>query len=186
MDLLAIVGRQGSGKDTVASYLVHKYSFAHISSGDVLRKYVRDNNLGKTDRDNLQHIVTELRASRGNDILIKSILDDPPSQRLIISGLRHPDEVKLIRKHHGRVLAVVADPDIRYKRSVKRQREGDEIEFDEFKRLEEREKEGKIWRVDDIIAQADMVVQNGGRLDDLHVALDQHMAQLGLGRGGDK
>lgn len=180
MKLIGIVGQPGSGKDTAADYIAKQCGFTHISSGDVLREYVIKNSLGSIDRQNLQKIVTKLRREKGNDVLVQEILHSCTFQGVVISGLRHPDEARLIKQQHGILLAIAADPDTRYKFSVKRNRAGDNVSSQEFTTLVKRENLGGAWDIGQVIKMADIVVSNNASLKMLYSNLDRVIAQYGL------
>ncbi len=183
MNLLAIVGQPGSGKDTAADYIANRYGFSHISSGDVLREYITNNNMGNLERANLQRVVTKLRAEYGNGVLVDLILREmDQNSKIVVSGLRHPEEVGLVSKAGGALISIVSSAKRRYKRSIERNRTGDNISFAEFKRLEEVENQGGSWDIGEVIRMADYSIVNDGGYEDLLANLDGLMQQLGISK----
>ena len=52
MKNIVIFGAPGSGKGTQSDKMIEKYGLGHISTGDVLRKEIKDNTpLGKTAKE---------------------------------------------------------------------------------------------------------------------------------------
>ena len=130
--IFGLSGHPSGGKDTVAKYLVAHYGFKHISTGDGLRAYIRQHNLGELDRENMNKVVTELRKKFGNDFLVRDVLDNNSSDRLVLSGLRSSGEAKAIKTAGGILVAVDATMQTRYRRALARGRIGDEISFATF------------------------------------------------------
>ena len=183
MKLIGIVGQPGSGKDVAAKYIAKGFGFKHISSGDVLRRYINDNKLGGMDRKNLQHIVTKLRAQNGNGVLVKLILNEiKPESNVIVSGLRNPDEITLINKAGGKIIAIDADVENRYKRTRMRKREGDTVSLDEFIKLEQNENQGGTWDIGKSISMADIKITNNFGYKEFFNDLDKSMSQLGFSK----
>lgn len=179
MDLIALVGQPGSGKDAAAEYISKNFGFRHIPSGNLLRAYIHDNHLGPLTRDNLQKVVTKLRAEKGNDILVRLATAGLSNGSLVVSGLRHPDEIEYIKGLGGKVIAISANPDVRYRRSKHRNREGDEISLEEFSKLVQNENHGGAWNITQVMKESDYTVENNGSYKQLINALDGVMKTLG-------
>lgn len=179
MDLIALVGQPGSGKDAAAEYISKNFGFRHIPSGNILRDYINENHLGPLTRENLQKVVTKLRVEKGNDILVRLAMAGLSNGRLVISGLRHPDEIKYIKDSGGKVVAISADPDVRYQRSKHRNREGDKITLEEFSKLVQNENQGGAWNITKAMKESDYTVENNGSYKQLLNALDDVMKTLG-------
>lgn len=54
--ILIFIGPPGSGKGTQAKLLAQKYGFKHISTGDLLRALITDNNAGEKQRQALEEM----------------------------------------------------------------------------------------------------------------------------------
>lgn len=137
--IIGLAGHPSGGKDTVARYLVSHYGFDHVSTGDSLRKYIRQNRLGNLDRENMNKIVTELRKKLGTDFLVREVLETNTSSRLVLSGLRSSGEAKAIKKAGGSLVAVDASLQARYHRALSRGRIGDDISFESFVKQQNKE-----------------------------------------------
>ncbi len=177
---LAFVGHPVGGKDTAAEYVAKKYSLHHISSSDLIRDYITKNNLGTLDRPNVHKHANELRAKHGGDYLVR-VAFEKTKENLIVSGLRAIDEVETFKKLGGTVIAVVAPMERRYEFSKKRGRIGDEVTFEDFKKIEEEENESKDrngQNVGKVIEMADIVIENNGTLEDLFLKCEEVVKKL--------
>lgn len=184
MNIVGIVGQQGSGKDTAALYLAKHYGLLHISTSDQIREYIRKNNLGETTRDVIQATITKLRAEHGPAVIVDQIFAEYPNSDLILSGLRHPAEAELIMQHGGFVIAIQAPQKDRYKRSLGRNRVGDSISFREFSELEKAENgaNAQTYNINSVIAIASDKVLNQGSFKQLYAALDQVMKRHNIAK----
>lgn len=181
MKLIGLVGQPGSGKDTAAEYIAKHYNIHHIASGDVLREYIRDNNLGGLDRENMQRVVIDLLNKKGGDYLVKLALETSRKhEAVLISGLRHPAEGEFIRKHAGHTIAIIASLKTRYERISRRGREGDDISFEKFRQLELNENQGQSFNIGRLIGSADYSISNNGDFEAFIGEIDGVMSRLGF------
>lgn len=176
--LIGVVGTFAAGKDTVAEYLVEK-GFSHYSTGDLVRAYITDNQLGGLDRDNLRKIATKLRAEKGTGILVEMALADQ-SRPMVISGIRNPGEVNALKKAGGTLIAVDAPIERRYAWAKARGRLDDVVTSEDFKRQEAAEETDNpaAPQITAVIALADFDVANDGSLADLHQKIDTVLEHL--------
>lgn len=181
--VLGLSGHPSGGKDTVAKYLVEKYGFEHISTGDSLRTYMQKNDLGEPDRENMNHIVTDLRQKFGTDFLVRDILETNNSPRLVLSGLRSSGEAKAIKKVGGYIVAVDASMHTRYNRALKRGRIGDNISFEKFaeeQRAEDNPSDPNAPSVAAVSSVADERIDNSTTLEHTYSQTDNIMKRLGV------
>lgn len=167
--IIGIVGHPLSGKDTAAEYLVEKFGFTFISTGDMIREYVRKNDLGETTRENLSRVGSILRKERGGDFLIQKALENP-AHRIILGGIRAVPEAKATKSAGGIIIAIDAPLKTRYERAKERKRIGDDVTFEEFCAIEEKESastDRNAQNVNAVIALADITVDNGGDVESL-------------------
>lgn len=142
--IVGLSGTFASGKDTLAHYLVQKYNFLHVSTGDMVRA-VAEAEYGSTERSVLFKTANELREKRGPGVLAELAIDKLADaggqyQHLIISGVRSLGEVEAIKKAGGTIVFVDAPMEIRYQRIQARHRASEEkLTFEEFKASEEAE-----------------------------------------------
>lgn len=133
-----------------------------------MREYIKDHNLGAPDRPLVAATANKLRAVHGNDYLAKIALQQGGD--IVVSGLRHPDEVTALKNAGGTIIVVTAPQRKRYEWTMSRKREGDSLSFEEFKRQEEAEYNASFasgQHVLKVLAMADSEIVNDGTLDDL-------------------
>lgn len=139
--VIGLVGTKLSGKGAVAGIL-QEMGYEYFSLSDTLRKYA--DKLGESKGVfNLQDLANKLRAEKGNSILAELILEeigDEKGRLIVIDGIRHPEEIKRIGKV---IIAVDAEPRVRFERIKKRGREGDPETWEEFLEMEQRESWGE-------------------------------------------
>jgi dephospho-CoA kinase len=169
MKIIGLCGQPASGKDTVADFFVSK-GFAHISLGDTLREEMRKQGI-PVDRARMSVFAADAKKRRGMAYLAE-LAAARVSDKAIISGIRGTAEVEFFRRRFGpdfMLLAVEAPLETRYARARKRNRPGDDISFEEFRRIEDYERSAVsgAQEVDKVIALADLTVDNGGTVEDL-------------------
>lgn len=179
--IIGLVGEPSGGKDTAAAYLVKKYNFTHVSTGDLVREYISKNKLGSLSRQNLKKVAIKLREQFGPDYLASTALQSANSSHIVISGLRTVSEVHCIQLNHGTILCVNANIMTRYTRAKERGRIGEDIDFDTFKKIQLSEEKGEgpnEQNVEAVISIADESIQNDGSLDELYLQIDDFMNRL--------
>jgi len=179
--VIGLVGEPSGGKDTAAHYLAEKYAFVHISTGDLIRDYVKQNNLGTITRTNLKTVAIHLREQFGSDYLATQALGLHSSDNVVISGLRTTAEVRALQEQGAVIVAVSSDERTRYDRAQARGRVGDNLSFDEFKSQEAAERRNddpNTQSVDSVLALADEHIYNNKQVDSLYADLDVIMMRL--------
>lgn len=177
---LAFVGQPVGGKDTASEYVAEKYNLTHISSGDLVREYIKENNLGTLERKNVQKYAIELRTKYGGDYLVRLALEKNPDN-VIISGLRAIDEVETFKNLGGKIISVTAPIESRYEWSKKRGRIDDKTTFEEFKKIEEEENSNTdrmSQNVNAVVKMAEIEISNNGTKEDLYRKCDEVMNNL--------
>jgi len=178
--IIGLVGRASGGKDTVAEYLQDTYGFTHVSTGNIVRDFVRNNNLGESTRDVLQTSANNLRKEYGADYLVITALKEA-SDTIVISGLRNPAEVLLLKKNGATIVAITTSLEVRYERAKSRKRIGDDISFEVFKQqelLEEKSKDPDTQNIQAVIALADICFTNDSTLKKLENKIDKFIADI--------
>jgi dephospho-CoA kinase len=174
MKIIGVCGQPASGKDTIADFFVSK-GFTHISLGDTLREEMRKQGI-PVDRAHMSVFAADAKRSRGMGCLAELAIGKV-SDNAIISGIRGTAEVELFRQRFGRdfILIVVDAPlGTRFARARKRNRPGDSISYEEFRRIEDHERSAVsgAQEVDRVIALADLTVDNSGSMEALMAKLD--------------
>jgi dephospho-CoA kinase len=180
MKIIGLSGQPASGKDTVADLFVSK-GFRHVSLGDMLREEMRKQ--GKPiDRAHMSDFAADAKRTRGIAYLAK-LAAEKVSGNTIISGIRGTAEVEFFRRQFGAdfmLLVVDAPLQTRYERARKRNRTGDDISFEEFRRIEDHERSAVsgAQEVDKVIALADRTIDNGGSIEALTAKLEGLLSSI--------
>lgn len=168
---IAIMGKSGAGKDTVADYLIEKYGFTKIRFGtalyEICEKYFDMN--GK-DRKLLQDVALAMRSVKSTvfvDIAEKEILNT--NTKIVVPDLRQPNEYEMLKRNGFEFLYVEADLEKRIDRLEKR----DNIKIDEeyIDRIENNPVEVAC---EEIVRTSEGIIriENNGSLEDLYSQID--------------
>jgi dephospho-CoA kinase len=181
--IIGITGSLGGGKGTVVSYLKQK-GFSHYSSSGYLIELLTAR--GEViDRDAMNRVANELRAHNPAGVPAATYAryeaEDGESDA-IFESLHSVPEVEFIKSIGGVVLAVTADPDIRYERIRRRGSVKDDVTKEQFIAQQVREEAGSHdpnkSNIFDTIKAADYVLENNGSLATLHAAVDTFLARF--------
>ncbi|MBN1688739.1 MAG: dephospho-CoA kinase [Candidatus Omnitrophica bacterium] len=169
--IVGLTGKNGSGKGEVVKYLEER-GFGVYSLSDVLREEAQKNKKPVT-RDVLVELGNRLRAEHGPSFLAEKIFERlDPEKNYVVDSIRHPLEVKVFRRRSDFILACVRAPEkLRFERLRQRGRENDPKAFEDFQKLESKEAESRTesdQQLDAAIRSADIVIENGGPLRELH------------------
>lgn len=187
MKIIGITGTNGAGKGTVVEYLVKNKGFLHFSARDYLTKLLKEEGL-EADRENLINKGNELRAKYGPSALADFLYQEAvkTEKDCIIESIRTVGEVELLKSKGSFILlAVDADPQVRYERVVLRGSATDKISFEKFVELEKIEMENEDinkQNVAECIKRADIWLNNDGDLDKLHWEIDKIFDVGGVGK----
>lgn len=129
--LLGIVGKFGTGKDELSNYLVRKYGFTHVSTGDFFRQEGQSAGIDISDRDQLRSFANRLRAVHGADYVVRTSVNKI-SGDLVISGIRAVAEAQSVLAHGGTLICLEADVSSRYEMVKLRKRPGSPETYKEF------------------------------------------------------
>jgi len=174
--IIGLTGTNGSGKGTIAKYLMAK-GFTYHSCSDVIREEADKRGLEK-NRDELQKLANSLRKEHGENILAKRLLakiKENKEEKTIVDSIRNPAEIKELKKEKFILIAVDAPIELRYERITKRQRPEDKVSFEKFKTQEEREmKGGKTeQQIINCMEIADYKIINDSTIQKLQLKIDK-------------
>ena len=173
MVIIGITGTLGAGKGTIVEYLVNNKGFEHFSARGLLVEELEKRGLDKI-RDNMVVVANELREKHGSsyvaDELFKRALFK--GKNAVIESLRAVGEIESLRnKGEFILLAVDADPKLRYERVLGRMSSTDNVSFEKFLADEEKEMESTDANRQNLkkcIEMADFVIENNGTIDELN------------------
>jgi dCMP deaminase len=179
--IIGLTGKNGSGKTAVAEYLKSR-GFQYHSLSDGIRDEIRRRGQEIT-RDVLINVGNDLRDTFGPGVLAERILLNlGRDHNYVIDSIRNPSEVEVLKRRDGFILlALEADPAVRFERSRNRGRENAAQSFEQFMEEETRELESAnpaSQQLHATRAKADIVVANDGTLEALHRKLDELMLPL--------
>ena len=179
--IIGLTGKNGSGKTAVSDYLKSR-GFEYYSLSDEIRREIRGRGLEIT-REILIDVGNELREKFGPGVLAERILRNLGSdQNYVIDSIRNPQEVEALRRRSDfTLLAIEADQKTRFERSRARGRESAAQTFQQFVEEETRELDSNNPANQQLQAtrqKADLVVNNDGTLEELHLGLDKLLPPL--------
>ena len=183
MIIIGITGTIGAGKGTLVEYLVSKKGFVHYSVRGFLIEEISKRNL-LANRDNMVSVANELRAENSPSHITDCLFEQAKQsgKDAVIESIRTPGEVdSLRRKGNFCLLAVDADPTVRYERIVQRNSETDHISFEEFLSNEQREmtsSDPNKQNLSKCIAIADCLLTNNTTINELYKQLEEKINNI--------
>jgi len=177
--IIALAGEMGSGKGTVAHYLVDKYRFSKIRMSDTLRDILDRLHL-EVSRESMSKASLMIRETFGQDILSRVIADDANaiSGSVVIDGVRREEDIaKLTKEDHFSLVYIDVDERTRYDRLVSRaENSGDDMKtFEEFQSEQNMEADSRIQALRN---QSVAVIRNNGDISDLYTQIDALIEKL--------
>ena len=183
MVIIGITGTIGAGKGTIVEYLLKHYKFSHFSVRQYLIEEATRRNL-PLNRDTYVRVANDLRAKNSPSFITDELYKQAEKENVnaVIESIRTPGEVESLRKtNHFTLLAVDAQPEIRYQRVVKRNSETDSISYETFLENEKREISSTDPNKQNLAAciqQADFVLNNDGNIEHLYSTIDSIMNKI--------
>jgi len=171
--IIGITGTIGSGKGTIVDFLVNQKGFSHFSVRNFLLKIIKEQGL-EANRDTMVFVANKLRLEHEPSYIINCLYEESlkSGKNAIIESIRTPGEVLFLRKKNNfNLIAVNADPLLRYKRIILRNSETDHISFEEFLSNEKREMSSNNENEQNIavcMSMADFLITNNDSIDELN------------------
>jgi dephospho-CoA kinase len=180
MIIIGITGTLGAGKGTVVEYLASK-GFAHYSARAFITREVERRGL-PVSRDSMTVVADDLRAAHSPGYIIESLYAEAAraGKNAVIESIHNVREVAALReKGNFFLLAIDADPKLRYARISLRGSATDKVSFEKFLADEAREMhetDPHKQNIAQCMELADEKVLNNGTKEELHVRIDEIFA----------
>jgi dihydrofolate reductase len=181
--ILGITGSFGAGKGTIVEYLVKNKNFKHYSMGDYIAKKVEEDGK-KVDRNALLEKGNELRRKYGSAHIVEELykIANRSGGNCIIESLRAPAEVEALKsKGNFYLLAVDAEPQLRYKRIRTRNSSKDNVTYAEFIGVENKEMHSEDpakQNISKCILMADYSLTNNGTFKQLYNQIEKVLNEI--------
>lgn len=183
MKVIGITGTLGAGKGTIVEYLVSHHGFKHFSVRGFLTAIILQKGLA-LNRDSMVSVANGLRAEHGPSYIVEQLLEQAliSGSDCIIESIRTTGEITALRKRdHFTLLAVDADPRLRYSRVLERNSETDKISFDTFQENEQREMTSTDPNKQNLAAcqlLADFKLDNNHSFEELYVQIEELLGRI--------
>jgi dephospho-CoA kinase len=185
MLIIGITGTLGAGKGTIVEYLVKEKGFAHFSvrafiAEDIIRRGM------KVDRDSMVVVANDLRRQNSPSYITDRLFERAlaTGENSVIESIRTPGEVySLMEKGNFKLIAVDANPEIRYKRIQLRKSETDHISYKTFLENEKREMNSTDPNAQNLsrcFELADYKLFNNGTIKQLNRQVEEIVRTIGL------
>jgi dephospho-CoA kinase len=182
MQIIGITGTLGAGKGAVVDYLEQK-GYSHFSVREFLFKEIRRRGLPE-NRDSTNLVGEDLRSKHSPSYIIECLYEEArkAENNAVIESVRAMGEVTFLKKQPNCFLiAVDADPHIRYDRAVKRKSALDHVSYEKFIFDEQREMfsddPGRM-SLSDCIKAADFVILNESTKEELHKKVEEVLKKI--------
>jgi len=179
MLIVLLVGMPGAGKEEFVK-IAKEQGYKVMRMGDVVREFVSSQGLELKD-EIVGGIANSERKKHGIDIWAKRTLErirGKDAKKIVIDGIRCIEEVEVFKKELGEnavLVGIFAPRKIRYERILKRKREDDISNWDDFVRREMRE---LSWGLGNVLALSDYMLLNTSTLQDFRENITRFLRAL--------
>lgn len=184
--IIGLVGTPGSGKSALTEYINKAYGGVQFRFSDFLLHVLKKMNL-ETTRDNMIRLSVSLRNEFGEDLLSHAIAAEAlqsGESLVLVDGIRRPGDLTAFRPlPNFRLIAVNADPKLRFERIKRRGEKAGEMDMSWESFLNE-EKAPTEVTIPEAMTFANYVVMNDGSLEELHAKVDEIMKEIGIEKIG--
>ena len=183
MIIIGITGTLGAGKGTIVEFLTKDKGFAHFSVRAFIAEEIIRRGL-EVNRDSMVIVANDLRKNNSPSYIIDCLYEKALSlgKNSIIESIRAPGEVISLRKKGGfYLIAIDADPEIRYARISLRQSETDHISYQTFLDNERREMNSTDPNAQNIarcLELADYRIWNNGTMEQLNHQIENILLEI--------
>lgn len=170
--IIGIVGPIRAGKTTATKYLVEKYGYVSASNSDILRRILEGMNIPPV-RANLASLGDSIFKVLGNDIIARYRLDNLHLGKIIIDGIRYPEElVRYSQVPSFKLLGITADPLVRYERTLESAEELKDPDISKVK-FDSLSLSRSELNVPELVSIADETISNVEGVDAFKMRIDQ-------------
>lgn len=183
--IVGVTGTDGAGKGTVVEYLTTQKGFTHYHVRSLLVEEIKKQGR-EPDRAAMREIGNQLRREHGNDFLVTEYVARAQQDGVahaVIESIRALAEAETLKRAGGILIAVDADPKIRYERITARASESDRVSFEEFlahEELEMHDTDPNGMQKAAVIGMADYTILNNGSREDFDKEIAEVCKKLGL------
>jgi len=180
--IIGLVGTPGSGKGAVTDYILKNYGGTQFRFSDFLSHVLQKMNL-ETSRENMIRLSVVLRNEFGDDLLSHAIAAEALRAEMplvLVDGIRRTGDLAAFRPlPNFRLIAVNADPKLRFERMKHRGEKAGESDMTWEEFLQEEQAPTEVT-IPETMTYANHVVMNDGSLEDLHASVDGIMKEIGI------
>lgn len=172
MHVIATTGMPGSGK-SLAVEVAEELSIPVLQMGDLVRGETADRDL-EPSPEAFGEVASQMREEEGADVWAQRTLErleGIDAEPVLIDGVRNLEELTTFRKALGDdllLVAILASPETRYERLAERGRAED---TDDRDTLLDRDLRELGYGLGDVIAMADVYIENEGDPDEARATL---------------
>jgi len=183
MLIIGITGTLGSGKGTIVDYLVKEKGFLHFSVRAFIAEEIVHRGM-EVDRDSMVVVANDLRKNNSPSYITDCLYEKALflGKNSIIESIRTPGEIYSLQKKGGfYLIAIDADPKIRYRRISLRNSETDNVSFETFLENERREMESldpNAQNIGKCIELADYKLWNNGTMEELNRQVEEILLEI--------
>ena len=176
--VIGLAGESGSGKDTVADHLKHRYDATLLRFSDP-RKKTLSMLVERPSREDQAWLAVALKNRFGKDVLFRMLTRQMSGSPIVsLNGLRYMEDLDFLRSFDKTLLLyITSEPKLRWERSTKRgEKSDDNISFEQFLYMEEHLETEKA--IPSIAKQADFVITNDSTLEHLFEQTEKIMDKV--------
>lgn len=183
MIIIGITGTLGAGKGTIVDFLAREKGFLHFSVREFITAEIIRRGM-PVNRDSMVLIANDLRKINSPSYIIDCLYEKAKSEgkNSVIESIRTPGEVQSLRKKGGfYLLAIDADPKIRYQRIILRQSQTDHISYETFLGNEQREMSStdpNAQNISKCMEMADFRLWNNGTIEQLNLRIEEILKEV--------
>jgi dephospho-CoA kinase len=176
--VIGVIGKPGSGKDTVTDYLTKKYKGKVIKFADPLNEMLHVF-VDHVSREDQQWLSFQMRKRFGQDIFAKVLRKRILSgdSLIILNGIRFWENIEFLKSFKNNYsLFIDVNPKTRWKRVFgRKEKKDDKVSFKKFQELDNVETEDTINAIGQ---KADFIINNEGDSKTLLRTIDAIMQKI--------